>query len=102
MVTYTETVDPDYLSKVQQLDETLSKHTTNYDILCIIHTPRQNTQSFTIEKQVNNNITLLHLNTFSISHGVFFLDESDNIFLVNIMNSHFSFDIKNIYDDEKN
>jgi hypothetical protein len=102
MVTYTETVDPDYLSKVQQLDETLSKHTTNYDILCIIHTPRQNTQSFTIEKQINNNITLLHLNTFSISHGVFFLDESDNTFLVNIMNSHFLFDMKNIYDDEKN
>jgi len=97
MVTYTETADPDFLSKVQRLDETLSKSTTNYDILCIIHTPHQHTQSFTIEKLDNNNIILLHLSTFSISHGVFFLDESDNIFLEQIMNSHFSFDIKHIY-----
>jgi hypothetical protein len=97
MVTYTETVDPDFLANIRRLNEALSKTTTNFDILCIVHTPRQSAQSFHIETQ-DNNIILLHLNTFSISHGVFFLDEKDNSFLENIMNAHFSFDIRNIYE----
>ena len=95
MVTYTETVDPDFLVKVQRLNDTLSKQTTNYDILCIINNPQQSMQSFRVEK-LDNNIILLHLNTLSISHGVFFLDDKDNLFLENIMNSHFLFDIYDV------
>lgn len=98
MVTYTETVDSDFRAKLQILNETLSKNTTNYDILCIINHPNQSAQSFSFDK-MDNNIIILQLNTFSISHGVFFLNENDNLFLENIMNSHFSFDIKNIYLD---
>jgi len=94
MVTYTETVDLDFLAKIKILNETLSKHTTNYDILCIINHPNQ-PQSFRLEK--NENVFILELNTLSISHGVFFLDENDNIFLENIINTHFEFDIHNIY-----
>jgi hypothetical protein len=97
MVTYTETVDSDYMAKVKILNETLSKKTTNYDILCIINNPNQSAQSFSFDK-MDNNIFILQLNTFSISHGVFFLNENDNLFLQNIINSHFLFEIKNIYD----
>lgn len=96
MVTYTETVDPDFLAHIQRLNEALSRNTTNYDILCIVNHPRQSSQSFRIEN-TDNNIILLHLDTLSISHGVFFLNETDNSFLENIMKTHFSFDIKNIY-----
>jgi len=96
MVTYTETVDSDFIAKIRHLNETLSRNTKNYDILCIINIPSQDMQSYSIES-LDINIVLLKLNTFSISHGVFFLDEKDNLFLENIMNSHFSFDIKNIY-----
>lgn len=96
MVTYTEKVDSDYLSNIKTLNETLSKHTTNYDILCIVNTPNQKMQSFHLDK-TENNIFILQLSTYSISHGVFFLDERDNEYLVNTINDHFVFDIKNIY-----
>jgi hypothetical protein len=95
MVTYTETVDVDFLVKIQILNETLSKHTLNYDILCIVNYPNQTIQSYNLEKK--DNLFILTLHTLSISHGVFFLEEKDNSFLDNIINSHFLFDIQNIY-----
>lgn len=99
MVTYTEKVDLDYLSKIKTLNETLAKHTTNYDILCIVNTPNQNVQSFSLDK-TEDNLYILRLNTYSISHGVFFLDERDNEYLVNTINNHFLFDIKHIYGEK--
>ena len=96
MVTYTEVVDNDYIEKIKELNKTLSINTTNYDILCIINNPRQSFQSGNYSK-IDENIIILKLNTLSISHGVFFLNEEDNSFLKYIINNKFSFDIKDIY-----
>jgi len=100
MVTYTEIVDDDYIKKIQKLNDTLSSHTTNYDILCIINNPKQSFQSAKYSK-IDKNIILLELNTLSISHGVFFLNDTDNSFLKYVINNNFSFDIKDIYQEIK-
>jgi hypothetical protein len=98
MVTYTEKVDSDYIEKLKILNRILSVNTTNYDILCIINTPKQAVQS-SVFSTLGENIIILELHTFSISHGVFFLNEDDNIFLQNIIRNKFAFDIQNIYTD---
>jgi hypothetical protein len=68
--------------------------------LCIINKPKQSFQSANYSK-IDENIIILELNTLSISHGVFFINEEDNSFLKYVINNNFSFDIKDIYQEIK-
>jgi len=94
MVTYTEVVDPDYREKTIKFYEFLKKYTTNFDILCIIHTP--NKPHFSYNTTVQDGIYFMHLETQSISHGVFLLDETENLFLCDVIKRHIMFDVKSL------
>ena len=75
-----------------EFNNEFSKYTSNYTLLVIIHHPNksQNHHKFTY----NDNIHFLDLDTLSISGGVQFKNNNDNIYLDNILNSHYKFNVK--------
>jgi hypothetical protein len=66
-----------------------SNYTSNYTILVIIHIPNkeENHHIFTY----NDNIHFLELHTLSLTTGVKFLDNIDNIYLDNVIKSTYNF-----------
>ena len=69
-----------------------SRYTSNYTLLVIFHIPnkQQNHHIFTY----NDNIHFLELHTLSSSGGVEFGNKNDNIYLDNIINSKYNFNLK--------
>jgi len=86
-------VDENIKNKTIEFNNKLSKYTSNYTLLVIFHIPNkeQNYNIFTY----NNNINFLELHTLSVSNGVEFVDNNDNIYLDNIINSKYNFNLKN-------
>jgi len=79
--------------KIIDFNKKFSKYTSNYTLLVIFHIPNkeQNHHTFTY----NDNIHFLELHTLSNSNGVEFVNNSDNIYLDNIIKSKYNFNIKN-------
>jgi hypothetical protein len=78
-------IDEYIKNKIIDFNNKFSKYTSNYTLLVIFHIPNkpQNHHIFTY----NDNIHFLELHTLSISNGVFFINNNDNIYLDNIINS---------------
>ena len=87
-------VDDDVKNEMIKLNTELSKYTSNYRLLVIIHIPNkeQNHSIFTC----NDNIDFLELHTLSTSCGVQFYNNDDNTYLDNIIKSKYDFTIDNI------
>ena len=79
-------------NKIIDFNNKFSKYTSNYTLLVIFHIPNQeqNHHIFTY----NDNVHFLELHTLSLSNGVQFYNEDDNVYLDNIINSKYSFDMK--------
>jgi hypothetical protein len=82
-----------FINNIIDFNNKFSKYTSNYTLLVIIHYPNkeQNHHIFTY----NDNIHFLELHTLSLSNGVNFVNNNDNIYLDNIINSKYIFNIKN-------
>jgi hypothetical protein len=82
-----------FKNKIIDFNDKFSKYTSNYTLLVIFHisNKQQNHHTFTY----NDNIHFLELETVSSSNGVQFRNDDDNIYLDNIMNSKYNFNIKN-------
>ena len=80
-------------NKIIDFNNKFSKYTSNYTLLVIFHIPNkeQNHNIFTY----NDNINFLELHTLSVSNGVKFVNNNDNIYLDNIINSKYNFNLKN-------
>jgi len=86
-------VDENIKNKMIEFNNKFSKYTSNYTLLVIFHIPNkeQNHNIFTY----NDNINFLELHTLSVSNGVEFVNNNDNIYLDNIINSKYNFNPKN-------
>ena len=86
-------VDENIKNKCIEFNNKFSKYTYNYTLLVIFHIPnkQQNHNIFTY----NDNINFLELHTLSVSDGVNFDNKNDNIYLDNIINSKYNFNLKN-------
>ena len=73
----------DCLAEASSLCNFLSNHTTNFNFLCIYHNPTGK-QVHKILK--SKNLKFVHLQTKSVTTGTEFIDESDNVYLNNILN----------------
>lgn len=71
-----------------EFNKILTKHTSNYKLL-IIHHEVKPTRTYRFE--IKDNIHILYLYTLSESDGKEFKNEDDNLFLDNIINSHYTF-----------
>jgi hypothetical protein len=86
-------IDEDTKIKMIEFNNKFSQYTYNYTLLIIFHIPKkeQNHHIFTY----NDNIHFLELHTLSKSNGVEFINMDDNIYLDNIINSKYNFNLKN-------
>ena len=86
-------VDENIKNKMIEFNNKFSKYTSNYTLLVIFHIPnkQQNHNIFTY----NDNIHFLELHTLSVSIGMKFVNNNDNIYLDNIINSKYNFNLKN-------
>jgi len=84
-------IDDDVKNEMIELNKELSKYTSNYRLLVILHIPNkeQNHSVFTC----NDNIDFLELHTLSTSCGVQFYNNDDNTYLDNIIKSKYDFTI---------
>lgn len=80
--------------EIIEFNNKFSKYTYNYTLLVIFHisNKEKNHHIFTI---YNDNINFLELHTLSISNGASFENNNDNIYLDNIINSKYNFNLKN-------
>ena len=88
-------IEPLNKEKMIEFNNKISKYTSNY-ILLVINQSQHKERSHTFTYV--NNIHFLELHTFSIDDGVFgvlFIDDQDNIYLDNILNTNYKFNIKN-------
>ena len=85
-------IDENIKKKIIEFNNKFSKYTNNYTLLVIFHKPKkeQNHNIFTY----NDNIHFLELHTLSVSNGKDFNDHNDNIYLDNIINSKYNFNLK--------
>jgi hypothetical protein len=81
-----------FLNNIIDFNNNFSNYTSNYILLVIIHYPnkQKNHHIFTY----SNNIHFLELHTLSSCTGTEFANNNDNIYLDNIINSKYNFDIK--------
>lgn len=86
-------IDENIKNKIIEFNNKFSKYTSNYTLLVIFHIPykEQNHNIFTY----NDNINFLELHTLSKSNGSEFNNKNDNIYLDNIINSKYNFNLKN-------
>lgn len=87
--------------EIVEFNTRFAKHTSNYTLLIIIHysNKQQNYHTFTIyenedtdkNSEKNTNIHVLKLHTVSASNGVEFVNNNDNVYLDNILNSQYNF-----------
>lgn len=85
--------DENIKNKIIDFNNKFSKYTSNYTLLVIFHIPNkeQNHNIFTY----TDNIHFLELHTLSLSKGDTFDNNNDNIYLDNIINSKYKFNLKN-------
>jgi hypothetical protein len=81
------------IKKMIEFNNKFSKYTSNYKLLIIFNIPNKelNHNIFTYY----DNIDFLELHTLSVSNGVEFVNNNDNIYLDNIINSKYNFNLKN-------
>ena len=86
-------IDENIKNQIIDFNNKFSKYTSNYTLLVIFHIPNkeQNHNIFTY----NDNINFLELHTLSVSNGLEFVNNNDNIYLDNIINSKYNFNLKN-------
>jgi hypothetical protein len=86
-------IDENRIKNMIEFNNKFSKYTSNYTLLVIFHIPNkeQNHNIFTY----NDNINFLELHTLSVSNGSYFVNNNDNIYLDNIINSKYNFNLKN-------
>jgi hypothetical protein len=86
-------IDENIKNNIIDFNNKFSKYTSNYTLLVIFHiqNKEQNHHIFTY----NDNIHFLELYTLSVSNGVEFYNNDDNIYLDNIIKSKYNFNIKN-------
>jgi hypothetical protein len=86
-------IDETNFNYIIDFNNNFSKYTFNYTLLVIfnISNKEQNHNIFTY----NDNIHFLELHTLSNSNGSEFLNNNDNIYLDNIINSKYNFNLKN-------
>jgi hypothetical protein len=77
----------------ETLNQVLLQYTQNYIILVILNKVKEE-RSHKLSKY--SNIHLLELSTISKSNGVKFIDEEDNLYLDNIINQYYSFNLYSI------
>ena len=80
-------------NKIIDFNNKFSNYTKNYTLLVILHinNKTKNYHQFTNY----NNIDFLELHTISNSNGVRFLNDTDDIYLNNIINKKYKFNIQN-------
>ena len=85
-------IDENIKRKIIEFNNKFSKYTCNYTLLVIFHIPNkeQNHNIFTY----NDNINFLEVHTLSRSNGLRFHNNNDNIYLDNIINSKYNFNLK--------
>lgn len=74
---------------VIKLNKKLLNYTNNFKILCILHHPNNFNNDHTFIEY--EDIDFLELYTKSVSDGINFIDENDNIYLDNILKSKYNF-----------
>ncbi len=88
-----DNVEESLKNTVIDFNTKLSKHTQNYKLLCIFHIKKKHVNHHNFVH--HDNIDFLELHTLSESDGVNFTNNMDNIYLNNIINTTYTFDIKN-------
>ena len=84
-------INIEFKQRIIGFKEKFDKYTNNYGILCIIqYTSNKQNYRFT----VHDNLHFLEIYTLSNSNGVKFDNESDNVFLDNIIKDTYHFDLK--------
>ena len=88
------TTNDDLKNEMIEFNNKFSKYTSNYTLLVIFHIPNkeQNHNIFTCI----DNIHFLELHTLSKSNGIEFVNKNDNIYLDNIINSKYIFNLNKI------
>ena len=88
-----QNIENNRINNIINFNNKFSKYISNYTLLVIFHIPNkeQNHNIFTY----NDNIHFLELHTLSISNGVSFVNNNDNIYLDNIIKSKYNFNLKN-------
>lgn len=87
-------IDYSIIDDIIEFNRKFSEYTSNYTLLVILHIPfrlLKNYHKFTY----CGNIHFIELYTLSGSCGVKFSNENDNVYLDNIINSNYDFNIKN-------
>ena len=88
-----KTVDNITILELLDFNNKFAKFTSNYNLLIIFHLPNKE-KRFANFKCIGN-IHFLYIHTKSESIGIYFHDESDNIFLDNIIKKKYNFNLKN-------
>jgi hypothetical protein len=91
-VNNSNTINDEFKSKIVDFNNKFSKYTSNYTLLVIYHIPNQHhhRHMFTYDE----NIHYLELHTLSPSGGSDFYSEDDNVYLDNVINSSYVFNLK--------
>ena len=82
-----DNIDENIKNNIIDFNNKFSRYTSNYTLLVIFHIPNkeENHHIFTY----NDNIHFLELHTLSVSGGVCFHNDNDNIYLDNIIKSNY-------------
>lgn len=90
--------DDDYITRILNLDNVLNKHTTNYRLLSITYT-MSNVNSYTIDSV--GDVDFLQLQTVSRIEGSAFLNNCDNIYLNEVIQKMYTYNLLNTYEPEQ-
>ena len=87
-------IDENVKTDMIEFNNKLSKLTNNYTLLIIFHLPNKNCNHH--EFTYNGNIHFLELHTLSQSHGIFFDNQNDDLYLDNVFKNTYKFDVKHL------
>jgi hypothetical protein len=76
---------------IVDFNKKFSKHAHNYTLLVVFHIPNTDINHHTFT--YIDNIHFLELHTISASSGIAFYDETDNIYLDNIIKQTYNFNL---------
>jgi hypothetical protein len=86
-------MDEKIIIDILEFNNKLSKYTKNYILLIIFHIPNKDTINANHIFKIIGNIHFLQLNTKSESAGTYFHDDSDNIYLDNLIKHKYNFNL---------
>jgi len=89
-----KTIDDKLILELIDFNNKFAKFTKNYTLLIIFHIPNKEKQHATFK--CIGNIHFLYIQTKSESVGIYFYEETDNIFLDNIIKKKYNFKLKEI------